>query len=457
MSADSTKWNPLSLFLIGILSRIPFIFNGFGKEEDAWAQIQNAKYIAENNVYEVSRLPGHPVFELLFAQLWDLSHQAYVFNGLIALVSALCLSYFYKILMSYGFRHAFYIAIILNFIPVFFIAGTYAIDYNFALLFILGSWWELIKKRYWLAGILLGIACGIRISSLGFLAVLLFLDQGYKLNKQNVTFILSSIFVSILCYSLPFKVYSWAFLDFHKPPAPSLTNILYKLSFGIWGIPLFFAAILSSISFIRLYPLVQLDSKKKLLLSAILALGLQLLIFARLPFKSEFFIPALPFILILFAMILSFKQAKRLALISVISCFTFGFDYSNNHRGANASNWAFKMNISDKSIFLDPINGPVQIDQSKRSNKSAYVEKITNWLQEKEYSVYLVGGWYWPELDLKYKSELHDLDYYAEKDEILNALSEGKEVYFLPEIREANQKIYNHSLLDSLGQELVLE
>ena len=72
-----------SLFAIALACRAPFLWAGYGKEFDAWSNALNARIIAETGIYEVSRLPGHPLQELLLSALWSQSNSYFVFNALI--------------------------------------------------------------------------------------------------------------------------------------------------------------------------------------------------------------------------------------------------------------------------------------------------------------------------------------------------------------------------------------
>src|SRR5688572_29073327 len=84
-----------SLLLITIiifLSRIPFLFDGYGSEEDAWGLILTARNISLSCVYEVSRLPGHPVQEIFLSLLWQLP--AWSLNLLTAIFSTIGIFFF---------------------------------------------------------------------------------------------------------------------------------------------------------------------------------------------------------------------------------------------------------------------------------------------------------------------------------------------------------------------------
>ncbi len=450
----------LLLFLGNLLVRLPFLFAGFGREEDAWAQALNARIIWETKVYEVSRLPGHPVYELLLAGLWPIDHSYLLFNGISALASSLSVVYFYRICRKLDLPHPLTLSVAFSFIPAFFIAGTYTIDYNLGLLFVLISFLQLLRGRYWLAGLLIGIATGIRISHLGFLlpwAIMAFARH----NRLKPIFIMgvSAGLTSLLCFLPPLLTYGMSFLDFHKPPFPGWASVTYKLSFGLWGVPLLFFLVYfvvrnlkKPVSFWMLQDYT-LRVPRGFFISLMFIFVMQLAVFMRLPFKSEFLIAFLPFALIYLGALMKGHIARHLAVFSLLSCFLFGFDYKSDFRGSPSSSMALEFKAGGKTIFFDPLQGPAIIDHQKRLVKSEFVGDILNWMRNTHQQAYLLSGWYWPEIVVRQDFESKvETDYYATKDELQLARAKGKEIFYLPEINEANAKINAHYLADSLGK-----
>lgn len=444
------------VFLLTLFSRIPFLFAGYGREEDAWSQVLNARLIYDTGVYEVSRLPGHPIYELLLALLWPINHQDWFYNGLSALASAFSVMIFYRILVNLKIPTAFWLSLCFSFIPVFFTSGTYTIDYNFALLFILWSWLSLQQGKIWLAAVTIGIATGFRISSIAFILPLS-LVSNLKDKNLLMRYWLVGGLIAAICFIPAMHRYGLSFLDFHKPPFPGWAIIIYKLSIGIWGIPLLLALVVIKAQWLRQGLTISLLKSepefKRLTYAAIIAWLLCLIVFARLPFKAEFFIPSLAFLMVLVGYLGSKKQIQVLLVASLLSCFSFGFDYANPYRGATPSPASLKFSAGSKPLFFDPIQGPALIDQSKRLNKSALVAATLAWAELQNDSSLLIAGWYWPELELKKTEGLKvSFDYYSTEAEVLQYHNSGYSVYFLPEINESNHLINAHYLADSLGQ-----
>jgi len=449
LSSTSTK-NKAPLILVGInvLARLPFLFAGYGREEDAWGHALYARQFFETGTYEVSRLPGHPLFEVLLTLLWPLPYNYFIFNLILTVASALSVLVFYRIAQHLCIKNPLWLSLAFSFVPAFFVAGTYTIDYNLALLFVLLSFYKLLQEKYILAGIFIGIATGVRISSLGFLLPYLIILWPHL--KPAIKVGIVAVITSIVAYSLPLSVYGLSVLDFHKPPFPSWANIIYKLSFGIWGLPLFF--FISYLLIISLFKQ-KADSFKKLKLAILCIIALQLFVFIRLPFKAEFFIPAIPFVLLYIGLHITEKLHKTIAVVSVISCFFFGFDYFNSFRGGSPSLISIAFNAGNKKIFFDPVKGPALLDHFKRKNKSAYVKYVGSELRENP-NYYVIAGWYWPEIMVRYPGFADRLDYYSTEKEMLPAQKQYK-VFYLHEINEANAAIKGHYLADSLATELI--
>lgn len=445
-----------ALFIISLLLRLAFLGEGYGKEFDAWSNALNAKIIAETGVYEVSRLPGHPIYELTLAVLWPLNHSYFLFNLLSALISSAAVVLVFAIARELKLKQAFYWSLAFGFIPVFFIASTYTIDYNFALFFILAAFLALLRKQYWWLGIALGLATGFRISSLGFLLPFT-LWLGFKDFRSLFKIYFAAGLVAIFVFLPPLFTYGISFLDFHKPPFPGWANVIYKISIGIWGLPLVLLLIWKMSRLRSFKPNFKWPEHLKGLsfhFGVLIILVLQAIVFMRLPFKSEFFLAALPFIWLQIAALSQDAQAKIFLYTSLASLLFLGLDYDDIYRGATPSKVVLRFEANGKSIFLSPLQGPLSLDQSKRRNKSNTVAQSIAALEVNEPS-WLIAGWYWPELVLKLGFTDHLIDHYSTEQEILEAQQANYPILYLPEINEQNQIIHQHPLADTLGRPLL--
>lgn len=447
------------LFALVLLAQLPFLSTGYGKEFDAWSNALNAKIISETGIYEVSRLPGHPLYELLLSGLWPINHSYGFFNFLSALATAFSVLLVYRIAVRLRFREALLLAIGFAAIPVFFIAGSYTIDYNFAFLFILLGFTQMLSRRSLLAGVFIGIATGFRISSLAFVLPFSLMVWTSWFVIKHIRMWSAAGLTALFAFALPLYRYSWGFFDFHKPPFPSLANIIYKMSFGIWGLPLFLLLAALMVWFVvkRKKPEWRYNRIKWLnfIIATMVIVGMQLFVFLRLPFKSEFFIPALPFVWFALFAFLNKTQVYLVSGFAVLSLVFFGFDYAGSFRGSTPGKYAINFTAGEKELFMDPFQGPLLLDQSKRENKSEFIATVIDSLEGKPAKVWLIAGWYWPELQLKAPPTRHHYDHYSTEREIDSALQAGYSLYYLPEQALENQMVEGHYLADSLGKVLV--
>jgi hypothetical protein len=100
---QNQRWPLSALFLIVLLSRLPFLDAGYGANVDAWRVARVAHDIATSGEYSVSRFPGYPVQEIVCSWFWN--GGPIMLNGLTALFSAAVATTFAAIARELTFRH----------------------------------------------------------------------------------------------------------------------------------------------------------------------------------------------------------------------------------------------------------------------------------------------------------------------------------------------------------------
>jgi hypothetical protein len=235
VAKKDTLWFAL-LAVVVFLSRLPFLFNGYGAEEDSWGMVINSWDITHSGRYFYSRLPGHPLQELVLALVPHAGPFLYnLFSALFGTLSAL---FFAGILKLYRFRYPVPGGFALAFIPVFYVSSTYTIDYCWALAFILMSFYFLLKYRFLLAGTLLGIAFGCRITSalmiIPFLIMLMEIPGRGKW-KAMLQFVPAALGAGLITYLPALLVYGSSIFSTYDLPYPPLAKDIYKGTIGVWG------------------------------------------------------------------------------------------------------------------------------------------------------------------------------------------------------------------------------
>lgn len=157
----------LLLLLLVLLSRLPFLFAGYGSDADAWRVAATAYRLQEEGVYRVSRMPGYPLHEFLAAP-FVLAGGAPLANAT-SLAAMLLLLAAWRRLTRTAARHPALLLVCLAFTPVLWKNSTTTMDYLWSLLFIILSFERLLSADpgkhtagFVTPGALLGFAVGFR-------------------------------------------------------------------------------------------------------------------------------------------------------------------------------------------------------------------------------------------------------------------------------------------------------
>lgn len=452
--------------MIIFVSRLPFIFNGFGVEEDSWGLVLNAWEMREHGGYIHSRLPGHPVQEAVYYLIYKAP--AYVYNGLSSLFSVIAAIYFYLLLRLTGFRHSFLASLAFAFNPVIYVNSVSTIDYVWALAFILASVYYFLKQKFFLSGVLLGLAFGCRITSALAVIPLLYYywDGNRKLIDRNIVRF-AGWFAAIctITYIIPLKEYGIGIFSTYSQLYPPITKVIYKGSIGIIGLlgVLIFLFYFIHLFFTRVINQKANFNKGFLNISwvkvAWIFVGLHMALYIIMPYKSAFLIPAVPFFIVLcgyYARNTMFLKILYVGLI--ISPFVFGIDLTDPYRGAENSRYAGKTTISGQEIFFDPLTGPVFSDYSKRKVKARFIENVIVKLKEFESPVLVLSGWWYNQLMVELKQQQIELDLvvldHASEELLNNYYRDGFRIFGLPEITKFNDLRYKGDFTGKYVEEL---
>ncbi|MCT4623953.1 MAG: hypothetical protein N4A46_10050 [Schleiferiaceae bacterium] len=452
--------NSLSLFLFSYLLKIPFLNLGYGPEEDSWGHVQNIWEMKEAGHYIMSRLPGHPVYEALLYLLWSF-HSPLIYNSISAIAAGLAVVAFYKLAKHYNIAHAYYISAAFMFVPTFFLSGTYTIDYTLGLALSLWAFYAVLKNKVLLAALLLAMATGTRITWILMLFPMLAALNGYRPDKfkfkESLVLLFTFAMFTALAYSIVYNTYGIYFFSTYSLPYPPLAKAIYKGTFGVWGllgtIALFGLSIFFVIRF-KFY-LKQLRWRHIVWLMPIVMYSL---IYLRLPEKSAFFIPVIPFLLLLIFSLASEKVSKWSAVIMGLSLIFLGINISDPLRGSSAKAHDLKKTISGQEIFLSFERGLYFLELSKRENKIKATDRFQNALRKIEKPTVVICGWWYAMIDITVKDNNLDwpenvkIHYFLSDEEILEYQENGYELLYLPEQEIVNNRKNNSTLTTELGE-----
>lgn len=436
-------------FLLIFLSRLPFLFAEFGAEEDSWLLALTAKNIAISGEYEMSRAPAHPLQELIYSLLYHDGLSAFLTNLLSATGSVIAAMFFSLALKALGFRQYLFAGLAFAFAPVVYVSSTYTIDYMLAMAFIMAGFYFIVTKQEGLAGLMVGTAIGFRITSGAMVipfAMILFSVSNQRW-KSILIFSVITIMVGLITYIPVFKTYGFSFFTYADQfPYPPLAKVIYKATIGVFGLIGITAMTFYGIKIIHSKKTViqnnMILSSKNLFWVCMMVLTLYAISYLRLPQKSAYLIPTVPFVIIVFGMLLSTRAFPVFCTLMMLSSFFFSINLTDSLRGAKYSAFALKFTIAGQEIFIDPLTGPIYSDYTKRLNKIRYAEEVYQKLCVQKEKMVLICGWWYNQLLVRnwdaVKNNNVELVFYISKEEIKKYLSEGYKIYYLPE-----QNLYN--------------
>ncbi|GAB4145720.1 MAG: hypothetical protein Fur0041_20280 [Bacteroidia bacterium] len=445
------------LLIITVLSRIPFIFDGYGVEEDSWGLVVNSWQMHETGHYVASRFPGHPFQEYIYSFIFNSSPAVY--NFLSTIWSMAAVGFFYAALRKMQMNSAFPVTIMLLFTPSFYIAGTYTIDYAWTLAFVMMSFYFLTADKPVVSGIVLGFAIGCRITTGVFLLpwlMLIWNSMDFKTSFRAFLKIAVPAGVTGILWFVPaYLQYGFSFFDYSDQfPYPPFAKIAYKASIGVFGLPGLIALAYYAIVSVRKikakdFNAVTLFSSERLLLACLVIVALHIISYLRLPQKSGYMMPIVPFVYVMFALVLNEKQLRNLAFVFIVSPFIFSINLTDTMRGAAHSALAVKFQVSGQEIFIDPLTGPVFSEKSKRLNKMDYCSKVIAATDTITQPSLIIGGWWYNEIITEHytrrQNPLVTHRFYVTCSTLDSAAKAGMKSYYLSE-----QDLYNDQMF---GQE----
>lgn len=409
------KWISIAtLFLATVGSRLIWLTPDPGWDPDAWRVLQAAKQIAETGDYVASRLPGYPVYEYLVALLPITTNALYP-NGATILFSAIATVLFAFILQYFGIKQAWLLALSFAMTPIIYLNSANTMDYMLALALMLGSTYFVLTRRYIIAGGLLGLAVGSRITSGAIwlpLAWWIYQERDQNTLKNLLLFSLTAFLVAAASFMPVVRRYGLDFFTFaDNAEYPSLIGLISLGVVKVWGV-------IGSIGLLALggVALFNVSHIKNVLLErhvkrgailALLVIALYAISFLRLPHESAYLMPMVPFALLVVALLMPHRFVRYFAILLLVSSFfiTIYRDGRIEPAGPIVENYRFRIarteetnrvvatvnKLAEKSIIVSGWKlQPIQIHPDKGANVNhQYVFAIRD---DAAYEQYLEQG-----------------------------------------------------------------
>ena len=449
MKIQNEKWQYVLLVVFVLITRLPFISDGFGLDGDAWSVAISAQHWHDTGEYSSSRMPGYPVHEYLCSLFVNYGYIG--LNLLTVFFSVMAVLFFAMTLKLLRFRYIFLASITMSLIPVFYIHSTTTIDYIIAISFVLAGMYFLLKEKIILAGIFLGLAIGTRITSGAMLipfSILLIEYDGFKNNLKRISrLIIPALITGAVLFIPVLQKYGLGFFTYYNVPYPSIAKVLYKFSIEVWGV---FGLLGLIISTVLLFLPDKLTSKKflfprsvneKFVVAWLVTIDLYIIAFLKLPMESGYLIPLIPFVILIFGKYLYDKAFVFLCMMLIISSFVCTITPKERYDAISSSRSSLVFDGAGEKLIFDIFKGPVISYKERRKNGIDFVNKLltsTDSINRK--SVIVAGRWYnqmfvqcadTAKLNFKLRA-------YLSEDEAVFFYAKGYIIYYLPK-----QDIYN--------------
>ncbi len=428
-----------------MLSRLPFLSPSYGRDPDAYRVVMVARQIAETGDYTASRLPGYPLHEYLLA-FTPAKDDPFTSNALTAVSSVIAFVFFALILRYFKVKPYLLLSLAFAAVPVIYINSVTTMDYMFALACMLASLYFTLLNRPILAGLLLGLAIGFRITSGALLLPLAYWLVSVSSFKRAVKPLLklgiTAGIVSLVVYLPVLNSYGLNFFTFYdiKSYPPLLEFISLAVTkvwetFGTLGVAAAAAAVLIALK--NESPFRDQSERIRIAVMCVLGIAIFVIAFLRLPLEAAYMIPIVPFVLLLIGLILPKHLIAALSIVLLIAPF---------------------VTISTGGISL---NGPIIHDHKIRADEVEMVDRVLNMVHKLPEGSVIVAGTLLPEIEVReygMQDDAHELLYLVDSEEVFRQYDNAnRQVYYIPGMESFNRRIYGIDLAALGAQPLSLD
>jgi hypothetical protein len=414
----------ISITALVFVSRIPFLGPGYGLQPDAWRVALAAHRIATTGEYSVSRFPGFPVQEIASAVFW--AGGPWALNGITALLSGVGAAFLALSLKALGRKDHTIAGLALAFIPVVYIYSTMPLDSVWAVALILGSLYAVLLRRPMLAGVLLGLAVGCRITSGAMLLPLgLFLVAGHRRGalREMSQFASWTAVVAAAAYWPVVATYGWRFFTFSEGFGyPPWRDVVRQATLEVWGslgslgvLVAMVALVLRATAF-RTIRFRFLSDEGLQVTACILTMSLYTIAYLRLPHQPKYLMPLLPFAILLLNLLLD-----RRVFLFVCSMFIAAPFVTVGRSGIHP--------------------GPVFSSHYARQRDMAFIEQVVSAANRLNERVTVVAGSWQPKIEGVLLGRPPALADYVYGLDAATFARRGRPVYYLPGVSEYNRAL----------------
>jgi hypothetical protein len=434
------RWQLVTVFILVFLSRLPFLDTGYGVNVDGWRVARVAREIATTGEYSVSRFPGYPVQEIICSWFWR--GGPFALNALSAFFGAIAATAFAAIARRLGGRDSLLAGLALAATPIFFISSVGSKDYVWAIAFVLLSMLAALHNRAVLAGMLLGLGIGCRVTSLSILLPLALFVFSISNRAGRVTFIAklvaAAVITAMIALSPVWIHYGGGFWQFYQHGRPDWLTILNRGTVEIWGtlglLGLALGVCALTFNITRSGSARRWDkpagpaspaSEKSWILSAlVLWIAITVALYLRLPDQAGYLLPLVPAVVLL-----AQQLAPRRLFQFVCACLILSPFVDLSRHGVKP--------------------GPIFVDQTERLRMMQQVKDFVGYAETLPGRNTIVVGAWEPIIATLAPNISHGRNHYVyllDESALAAVLARHEPIFYAPQMREFNQRIYRIDL-----------
>ncbi len=277
---------------------------------------------------------------------------------------------------------------------------------------------------------------------------------------------ISMAIVAIVLFMPIMQKYGLSFFMYYDQfPYPPFTKVMYKMIVGVFGfmgtvgLGIFLLQAIFNKKNQRIGEGFNHSLDKKIIIACIVIIVLYIISYFRLPQKSGYMIPVIPFMILLFGYYLNRKNFIWLCWSFIVSSFLFGINLTDAYRGAEYSRQAIVFNVSGQEIYIDPFTGPVFSDYSKRKQKIAFTNLVIEKTDTITSKTVIIAGWWYNEIMVtmipKVPNKLVKFESYIDAEKINRYYKDHYQLYYLPEQNLYNDLKYDMKVTDELSKPFI--
>lgn len=317
--------------LVAALIYVPFIFLGYGEQPDSYLIVATGRDLITTGEYFPSRRPGSVVYEFPQAALNYLGGSALSNLGSL-LMSLVFLAAFTHILKRLRIPNREILIWGMILLPAYWNSSTVTIDYVWALALATAGFVAAMRRKYFLAAVLCGLAIGSRlatvISVLGFV-VYVWLEAPQD-RKRIVLSAAVALLVVAACFIPPFASAGWTteFLNVSVnlgesafwTPWLRIGRFAYK-NIYLWGLLGTITLLISLLHVWKARADMFGPKWRNISIASLIVVLSYELFFLKYPFKIEYMLPMIPFVIMLMGIAL--RNHRRLCVAIVLAVASY--------------------------------------------------------------------------------------------------------------------------------------